>query len=99
MMLTLNAFLLRANVTPATVWASDPPGVEMHYWENGHIEPLSLEEAEVFDVAIAGAVVVAIQRRLNAPSPWQAFIKDALSLDSFGSAHESLGAVIFCAVS
>jgi uncharacterized protein (TIGR04141 family) len=97
-MLPLNAFLLRRNVTPANVW-TDPADVEMFYWERERAAPLSLDEAELLEAALAGDVVIALLRRHSAPPKWQQFIRDALSLASFGSVHESLGAVIFCAVS
>jgi uncharacterized protein (TIGR04141 family) len=100
MMLSLNGFLLRQSTTPATAWATAASAeVELFYWDNGRIEPLSLDEAEILEAAVAGDVVVALLKRLNSPTDWQEFIKTALGLVSFGTAHESLGAAVFCAVS
>lgn len=99
-MLPLNCFLLRPSATPANAWTDAASAeVELFYWVRGRIEPLSLDEAEILEAAVAGDVIVALLRRLTSPPAWQQFIKDALGLVSFGSAHESLGAIVFCAVS
>jgi len=99
-MLPLNCFLLRSSATPANGWTDAASAeVELFYWVRGRIEPLSLDEAEILEAAVAGDVIVALLRRLTSPPAWQQFIKDALGLVSFGSAHESLGAIVFCAVS
>ena len=102
MMLSLNGFLLRRSASPADAWTdATSEEVELFYWAAGWIgpEPLSLDEAEIFEAAVAGDVIVALLKRLTSPPDWQRFIKDALGLVSFGSAHESLGAAVFCAVS
>ncbi len=99
-MLSLNGFLLRPSASPADAWTdATSEEVELFYWAAGRIEPLSLDEAEIFEAAVAGDVIVALLKRLTSPPDWQRFIKDALGLVSFGSAHESLGAAVFCAVS
>jgi uncharacterized protein (TIGR04141 family) len=99
-MLSLNGFLLRPSATPANAWTDVASAeVELFYWARGRIEPLSLDEAEILEAAVAGDVIVALLQRLSSPPGWQQFIKDALGLVSFGSTHESLGATVFCAVS
>jgi uncharacterized protein (TIGR04141 family) len=98
-MLSLNGFLLRPSATPANAWTTSASAeVELFYWMDGRIEPLGLDEAEILEAAVAGDVIVALLKRLSSPPDWQEFIKDALGLVSFGSAHESLGATVFCAV-
>ena len=98
-MLSLNGFLLRPSATPADAWTDAASAeVELYYWADGRIEPLTLDEAEILEAAVAGDVIVALLKRLASPPDWQQFIKDALGLVGFGSTHESLGATVFCAV-
>jgi uncharacterized protein (TIGR04141 family) len=98
-MLQLCAFLLRRGATPADAWtATSLADAELFYWASGRAEPLSADDGEIFGAATPGDIVVALLRRLTTPPRWQEFIKNTLSLRSFGAAHESLGAVVFCAV-
>lgn len=100
MLLSLNGFLLRLGVTPANVWtAAASEDVDLFYWAHGEVEPLAADDAEVLGAAVAGDVIVALLRRRSSPPAWQAFVKDALGLLSYGETHESLGAAVFCAVS
>jgi uncharacterized protein (TIGR04141 family) len=99
-MLPLNAFLLRSYVTPANAWTdAAQEDVQLYYWTNGAIEALSAHEADILDAAVEGDIILAILRRVSSAPLWQEFIRDALNLADFGGARETLGAVVFCAVS
>jgi uncharacterized protein (TIGR04141 family) len=99
-MLPLNAFLLRSYVTPATAWTdAAQEDVQLYYWTNSTIEALSADEAEILDAAVEGDIILSILRRVSNAPRWQEFIKNALNLVDFGGARETLGAVVFCAVS
>jgi len=82
-MLSLNGFLLRPSATPADAWTDAASAeVELYYWADGRIEPLTLDEAEILEAAVTGDVIVALLKRLASPPDWQQFIKDALGLVS-----------------
>lgn len=98
--LSLNGFLLRPGTTPATAWTDNAlASVNIFSWENGRLESINSSEADLLEAAVEGDIIVAFLRRLASPPRWQAFIKDAFNLTEFGSARESLGAAVFCAVS
>jgi hypothetical protein len=98
--LPLSAFLLRRAANPGNVWSeASAADVSLFDWAEGKLDPLAIEEQEIFDAAIPGDVVVALLRRSSRSPSWQAFIKNALNLASYGSSRESLGAAIFCAIS
>lgn len=99
MMLPLNGFLLRRGVTPGNSWTdSAVERVQIFSWENDRLELIGPDDAEILEAATEGDLVLALIRRLAAPPTWQHFIKDSFSLLEFGSARESLGAAVFCAV-
>jgi hypothetical protein len=98
-MLPLTGVLLRPGRSPADAWTDGAlAAVDLLQWTKADITPLGPDDLELLDAAVIGDIVVALVRRLSPPPPWQAFIKDALRLSSFGSFHESLGAAVFCAV-
>jgi uncharacterized protein (TIGR04141 family) len=98
--LPLSAFLLRHAANPGTVWSeASAAGISLFDWAGGKLDPVAIEEQEIFDAAIPGDVIIALLRRASGLPSWQAFIKNALNLASYGSSRESLGAAVFCAVS
>lgn len=98
--LPLSAFLLRRTANPGNAWSeASAADISLFDWAEGKLDPLAIEEQEIFDAAIPGDVIVALLRRASRLPSWQAFIKDALNLASYGASRESLGAAIFCAVS
>jgi uncharacterized protein (TIGR04141 family) len=98
-MLQLNGFLLRRSATPGNSWTdSAAENVEVFSWENDQLELIGPGDAEILEAAAEGDIVVALTRKSAAPSTWQTFIKGTFNLAEFGSARESLGAAVFCAV-
>jgi len=98
--LPLNAFLLRRTANPGNAWSeASGADISLFDWAEGRLDPLTIEEQEIFGAAIPGDVIIALLRRASRSPSWQTFIKDALNLASYGSSRESLGAAIFCAIS
>lgn len=75
------------------------PFLTLVSWSRGQLTQLELNPAvDPFEAAQLGDVAVAVfQRPVGVPA-WQRFIRDALNSPEFGSASQSLGAIVFCAV-
>lgn len=97
--LPLTAFLLRAGVTPASVWSD----VSMLHLELSHRtvagwEPLDSEERELLAAAVPGDVVMGLLRRFTAVPSWQRFFSEQLGVPFLTGARESMSAALFCAI-
>ncbi|MGH8898070.1 MAG: DUF6119 family protein [Egibacteraceae bacterium] len=99
MRLPLNAFFIRAGVTPAAVMsARSVPHTTFAYWTSEGLEPLDRSELDLLDAAVPGDVIVALLRRPANTPPWQRFIQNSVGLPDFGTHSDSLGAILFCAI-
>lgn len=98
--ISLNVFLLRTGVTPVDAWSdASGPSITFFYRAEGGLDQLRAEDLELLDAVVPGDIIVALQRKPKAPPSWLKFFRDRLGLIDLRSTGESLGAVIFCAVS
>lgn|GEM_PF-6471556 len=95
--LSLNAFLLRSNLTPSDLLNPNVEDYTTYYsWDGENLT--ELEDLDLLDAGQDGDIAVAILDRPSSPAPWQVFVRESFNLPGFGSAGRALGAVAYCAV-
>lgn len=97
--LSLNAFLLRSGITPATA-PNDASAshLTLHVLVDGRLQSLEAEDLELVEAARPGDVFVALSNRPTRPPTWQRFLWHELNIGPLVSGGQSFGAIVFCAV-